>query len=136
MYEILDHTADLGLRVRAPSREQLFADAAAGLMAIIADDPGRIRPARSETFEITGDDPALLLFDWLNELLYAFETRRMLFACFRVTFAATGLRAVAEGEPYDPARHRLGHEVKAITYHGLEASETAAGWEATVIVDI
>jgi SHS2 domain-containing protein len=140
MYEIFDHTADLGLRIRATSLAGLCEDAARGLTEIIAGDAASIRPAHAEIFEIRASEPAMLLFDWLNELLYAFESRRMLFSRFEVSTTDGGLRAVAQGERYDPARHSLAHEVKAITYHGLEArrARTASDehWEGSVIVDI
>jgi SHS2 domain-containing protein len=138
MYEIFEHTADLGLRIRAANFAHLCEEAARGLAAIIAGDPDQIRPACAETFEVSGTDPAMLLFDWLNELLYAFESRRMLFSRFEVDVTPAGLRCVARGEKYDPERHSLAHEVKAITYHALEVRPTGprGEWEGVVIVDI
>jgi len=141
VFEIFEHTADLGLRVRAPSLERLCEDAAAGLMQIIAGDVAQIRPDEPETFELSGRRPDYLLFDWLNELLYVFGSRRMLFSRFEVApgVEERGLRATAFGERYDPARHTLAHEVKAITYHGLTVKrpgDSGGQWEATVIVDI
>jgi len=136
MYRFVAHTADLGLRVTAPSLEELFADAAAGLTAVIVADPSRIRPRETEAFAVSGADPSWLLVDWLAEVLAAFELRRMLFAEFAVTVGRDGLRAVARGERHDPARHALVHEVKAVTQHGLDVRRTATGWEATVILDV
>jgi SHS2 domain-containing protein len=136
MFEIVEHTADLGLRVRAPTLEALLADAARGLFQIITGDLSQIRETDRHAIEIEGADPAYLLFDWLNELLFAFESRRMLFARFEVVHGPGGLHAVASGERYDPGRHTLAHEVKAVTYHALDARATDQGWEATVIVDI
>jgi SHS2 domain-containing protein len=138
MHEIFAHTADLGLRVTAPTLELLMADAARGLFAIIAGDLGQIRPRLDtvEQFDVAGADPAWLLFDWMSELHAAFELRRMLFCGFDVSIDVTGLHATAHGEPYDPARHSLAHEIKAITQHELSVVETAGGWEATMIVDI
>jgi SHS2 domain-containing protein len=136
MYEICDHTADLGIRVRAGTLADLCADAARGLTAVICDDPALIQPAVTESFAVAGTDPTWLLFDWLSELHAAFEVRRLLFRDATVTVEPQGLRAIARGEPYDPARHVLAHEVKAITQHELEVRQTADGWEAFFIVDI
>ncbi len=138
MHEIFEHTADLGMRVTAPTLELLMADAARGLFDIIAGDLAqiRLRPDQTERFEVAGTDPTWLLFDWMSELHAAFELRRMLFCGFEVSIDATGLHATAHGEPYDPARHSLAHEIKAITQHELSVVETAGGWEATLIVDI
>lgn len=60
----------------------------------------------------------------------------MIFAKFDVHFTVDSFRATAFGERLDPARHRLGNEVKAITYHGLKVAQEADGWIAEVIVDI
>ena len=138
MHEIFEHTADLGLRATAPTLELLMADAARGLFEIIAGDLAQIRPRpdHNERFEIAGADPTWLLFDWISELHAAFELRRMLFCGFDVSIDAAGLHATARGEPYDPARHTLAHEIKAITQHELCVVEAADGWKATLIVDI
>jgi SHS2 domain-containing protein len=136
MYEICDHTADLGIRVRAASLADLLADAARGLTAVICDDPTTIRPLVAESFTIAGTDPAWLLLDWLGEIHAAFEVRRLLFHDVAVIVETQGLQATARGEPYDPARHVLAHEVKAITQHALDVRQTPDGWEAFFIVDI
>lgn len=136
MYEIFDHTADMGLRIFAASKSELLEDAARGLTEIIAGSLQQIRPEQAETFEVSGREAGFLLFDWLDAILYAFEARQMLFCRFEVTADREGLRAAAHGERYDPARHELAHEVKAITYHGLEVKRTADGWRGEVIVDV
>ncbi len=137
MYEIFEHTADLGLRVEAPDLESLLTEAARGLFSIIVENLDDVRPTRRAKFEISGDDPPYLLFDWLAELLYTFDARLMVLCDFKVHITAgEGLRGEAWGEPLDRERHRLDHEVKAITYHGLDVSRTENGWQAVVIVDI
>ena len=136
MHEIFDHTADLGLRVRAASFEALCEEAVRGLAKVIADDTAAIQLVATETLSVTGDEPVWLLFDLLRELLAAFDLRQMLFAECRVSCTATGLRAECWGEPFDPARHQLAHEVKAITQHELDVHQTTTGWEATLILDI
>ena len=95
-----------------------------------------ITPDHECRIEITGSDQEYLLFDWLNELLYRFEAEGRLFSQFDVTITNEGLQATAFGEPVDRNRHRLSHEVKAITYHHLKVEQTADGWLAEVIVDI
>jgi SHS2 domain-containing protein len=142
VYEFFEHTADLGLRVRAATLEQLFADAAAGLFAMIVANPDEVQRVQTLQFDLAADgldDPAsleYLLFDWLSELLFVYETQRVLLVEFAVRCDSQGLHATARGEPLDPNRHRLEHEVKAITYHGLKIQRAAEGWLAEVIVDI
>jgi len=136
MYELFEHTADLGVHVTAGSLDALMADAAAGLFAVITGDPSRITPTAVERFVVAGHDPTWLLWDWLREAHAAFELRRMLLRDFDVAVGPAGLSATARGERFDPARHRLAHEVKAITQHALAVRQTAAGWDAVYIVDI
>jgi SHS2 domain-containing protein len=135
MYEVFEHTADLGLRVRAADLETLFAEAGKGLYSLIVD-VATIRPQQERSFRIPGGELDYLFFDWLNELLFAFEKERMVYGEFTITRDAQGISAVARGEPLDPSRHELDHEVKAITYHGLKVQQESDGWLAEVIVDI
>lgn len=136
MYEHFEHTADLGLRVRARNLDMLFAEAAEALFAVIVEDLATVEPRESLSLRIAGTDRAYLLFDWLRALLFQFEGDRWLFRRFEVRVAEDGLTATAWGEPFDPARHPLSHEVKAITYHGLVVEPADGGWLAEVIVDI
>jgi SHS2 domain-containing protein len=136
MYETFEHTADLGLRVRAPDLDTLFAEAAACLFSAVVEDLATVRPLQRIDLKIDGADREYLLFDWLRELLYRFDSQRLLFGRFEVRVQQAGLEGSAWGEPFDPARHALAHEVKAITYHGLKVERMADGWLAEVIVDI
>jgi SHS2 domain-containing protein len=137
MFEVFEHTADLGIRVRAPDRETLLAEAARALFSLLVVNLGTVRAVQERQIVLDGqDDDGLLLFDWLSELLYLFETEHILLSEFVVHFAEPGVHAVCRGEPVDRARHELDHEVKAITYHGLTVRPEPAGWLAEVIVDI
>jgi SHS2 domain-containing protein len=136
MYETFDHTADLGLRVRAADLDTLFAEAAEALFSVLVEDVSTVAESRTLEIDITGDDREFLLFDWLKTLLYHFDAEHLLFRSFEVHVRPDGLHATARGEPLDRDRHELGHEVKAITYHGLLVEETTDGWLAEVIVDI
>ena len=136
MYELFEHTADLGLRVRAPDLDALFAEAGQCLFSAIVEDPAAVRPEVEQTIELAGTDREYLLFDWLRELLYRFDAGHMVYSEFAVTVRPDGLTATVRGETLDPARHVLSHEVKAITYHELKVEQTPDGWLAEVIVDI
>lgn len=136
MYEIFEHTADLGLRIKSQNLESLFADAGRGLTSMIAANLEAIRPVREVSLRIEGTRRDDLLFDWLTEILYLFESERLLLNDFSLQFDEEGLQATARGEPLDEERHQLEHEVKAITYHELKVEQTPHGWLAEVIVDI
>lgn len=135
-FETFEHTADLGLRIRAADLPTLFVDAARGLFALIVVNVNTVRAAEPFTILLAAESTDLLLFDWLSELLVAYETRHLLFSRFEVDLNDDGLRATAWGEPLDRARHVLDHEVKAITYHGLKVERAGNAWLAEVIVDI
>src|SRR3954469_12580516 len=119
MYEHFEHTADLGLRVRAADLNTLFAEAGLALFSAILEDLGTVVASQSLEIRLAGDDREYLLFDWLRTLLYHFDAEHLVFARFDVTVNEQGLTATAGGEPLDRTRHELGHEVKAITYHAL-----------------
>ena len=134
MYETFDHTADIGVRVRAGSLPDLFADAAAGLFSLITDQQPPDGLADSRSFSISGSEPSYLLFDWLAELLFLFDTAHLALYDFDVTFSEHGLDATASVWPLDPTDVK--REVKAITYHRLAVEEREDGWMAEYIVDI
>jgi SHS2 domain-containing protein len=136
MYETFEHTADLGLRIRALDLGTLFAEAAEALYSAIVEDLAAVEARQRIEVSLPADDVEYLLFDWLKALLYRFDVEHLLLSRFVVRVGADGLSGEAWGEPLDRERHRLEHEVKAITYHGLTVRQTEEGWLAEVIVDI
>ncbi len=136
MYETFEHTADLGLRIRADDLKGLFEEAAEALFSVIVANLDDVAPARQASFQLEADRLDELLRDWLAELLFAFHAEHMLFSRFDVTIEDTRLTATAQGEPIDPDRHELGSEVKAITYHELKVEHDHFGYLAEVIVDV
>ena len=130
MFETFDHTADLGLRIRAADLDTLFAEAAQALFSVIVDDLDSVKSVERLDIAIAGDDREYLLFDWLRELLYRFDAEHRLFSKFEVKVTHEWLERRRLGaNSMIPTRHVLGHEVKAITYHGLKVeSWTTVGW--------
>lgn len=136
MFEAFDHTADVGLRIRAESLDGLFADAGRALFSLIVANPAAVRSVEQRDIQLAGGRHDELLFDWLNELLYLQSAQGLLLGEFQVHVDDIGLQGRVAGEPLDSQRHELDHEVKAITYHDLKVEQTADGWLAEVIVDI
>jgi SHS2 domain-containing protein len=136
MFEVFDHTADLGLRIHAPDLNALFADGGRALLSVIVSDSNTVEPRDCLTVHVAGTDLEYLFVDWLDELLFLFESKRFLASEFETQLDDTGISATVRGEPCDPARHALAHEVKAVTYHGLTVEQSADGWRAEVILDI
>jgi SHS2 domain-containing protein len=136
MHEIFEHTADFGLRIRAPDLNALFAEAAKALFSAFVANRGGISPVETVNISLPAAEPEELFHDWLGELLYLFHTRRMVFCEFEVRFTDHGLEGIARGERIDRQRHEIEIEVKAVTWHGLKIEKTPQGYLAEVIVDI
>jgi SHS2 domain-containing protein len=136
MHEVFEHTADLGLRIRAADLDTLFIEAGQALFETIVPDLATIRLEQRVDITVAGEERDYLLFDWLKELLYRFDAEHLVLGKFEAHVTLQGLTGSARGEPLDRTRHILEHEVKAITYHGLLVEATPDGWLAEVIVDI
>ena len=136
MFSVFEHTADIGLRLESPTFEGLLIEAGRGLLSLLVDNPEEVRPEITRTLKIAGTQDDLLLFDWLNELLYLADVENLLFSEFEIQFAVDCFSATVRGEVLDPGRHRISHEVKAVTYHGLKVEQSLVGWQAEVVLDI
>ncbi len=136
--ETFDHTADLGLRVRGSDLNDLFRTAAAGLFQVIVANSAEVSPSETLHVALAAETVEELLVNWLNELIYQAETGHRFFSRFEVRVTASPARLAAEvgGEPVDPDRHVLDHEVKAATHHGVRLEQVDDGWVAEVILDI
>jgi SHS2 domain-containing protein len=135
-YELVDHTADVGVRAWASSREGVFEEAAKAAFSLICD-PLTIDQTETHELRLEAEDRELLLVAWLNELIYVFEAKRMLFVDFElVELDDTHLVARVTGEQLDPSRHAICGGVKAATLHELSLTEGPSGWEAFVILDV
>src|SRR5579862_3205977 len=127
-WELIDHTGDLAVEARSPTLEELFADCGRALSSILADVPSPA-PAGTDAFPVTGTDPAEELREFLSELLYRFSAEHRMYVGFR---AGPGT-IEADWEPYDGLRHPLRTELKAVTWHQLEAVRDGDGWRARVV---
>jgi SHS2 domain-containing protein len=133
-HEELGHTADIGLRVQAPDPAALLACAAQGMFALMRLEPGE----QLDLLEIALDNSAdfeSLLVDWLNELLYHYETTGNLLDDIVVRhWSATSLYATAIVRRCAvPAEM----QIKAVTYHQLRVAQSAdTTWLAEVFFDI
>lgn len=135
-YRLLEHTADMGVEAWAGSPEELFRQMALGLRQIITGCP-EIRPAAELVVSVRGGDREELLVNWLGELVYLLEARNFIAAEVVIeTWGETGLSARVRGEEFDPVRHYLEREIKAVTYHQVEVRNGPQGWTARVYVDL
>ena len=134
-FEIINHTADIGLVVYGNDIKQIFSRAATGLFSLITDVE-QIKAGIERQIELSSQDMESLLVDWLNELIYIFEVEHMLFKRFEInSLEDNRIRAVCTGEKIN-RQHRIYREVKAATYHTLSIKKYNHGLRAKVIFDL
>jgi len=134
-FELIDHTADIGIVAYGADLKEAFANAAYALFSLMVDlddvSESLCREAR-----VTADNREDLLVEWLNELIYIFDVDNVLLKRFEITkLTDKSLRANCFGEKIDPRRHRIKMGIKAATYHMLQVEE-GNGCRAQVLLDI
>mgnify|MGYP001615750641 FL=1 len=135
-FEIFAVTADKGVRAWGRDLPEVFVNAARGMWSLMVE-PGTARLQEMLPVRAEAGDRETLLVAWLNELLYLHEAEEFVAAEFSIKqLTDTKLEAEVWGERVDRARHALVGHVKAATYHLLQVSPTAGGWEAQVVVDV
>ena len=135
-YEIIDHTADIGLRAFGKDLGELFENSASGMFEIIADLKN-VKPKTHLTIEVGALNREELLVNWLRELLYQYNTQEILFKKFEIEkITDNRINAKAWGEKLDSQRHNLKTEIKAVTYYDLKIKKEEEGWSSQVIFDI
>ncbi len=134
-YQLLDHTADLGMAVYGANLKELYSNSAFVMFNLIADT-SKVETKHSMVIEVEGNNPEELMVNWLSELLYILESRSLLLVEFNILDLDNNrLKAEVRGEPYDPARHEFFTEIKAATYHQLKIEKVNALWKAQIIFD-
>jgi SHS2 domain-containing protein len=142
-FEVLEHTADVGLVARGKNLSELFCNAGRGMFSLICD-ASAVQKKETVPIELRDETLDFLFFDWLDELLFLTSARRYVFCDFTaevnvgqppsaVEFA---VRGAAAGERMDRRRHDLRLEIKAVTYHELKVAKQGDIWTATVIFDV
>ncbi len=135
-WEHFQHGADIGVRGFGPSLASAFEQAALALSAVLVD-PDAIK--RNETVEIEVEAPNsdLLLYDWLNAIIYEMGTRDMIFGAYDVSISGNKLVGRAHGESVDRERHQPAVEIKGATMTELATGEIRPGeWRAQCVVDV
>ena len=133
-FEEISHTADVKIHARAPTLEELFSETLKALMQVMygTTSQGEIK----REIRIESGDIESLLIDFLSEVLFISEVESLVFS--EASLRINGLSLIAElkGEPFDPARHSGGSEVKGISYSGLAITHDANGYMLDIIFDV
>lgn len=133
--------ADVAFEARGKTLEELFASAGLAVTATQLEDLRTIRRKESRSFDLTNKAVDMLLFNFLQDLVYWKDVDLILFRSFDLTIRSAPdgsyhLTGTGQGEPIDPTRHRLRVDVKAVTLHKFEVASDANGWKARVVLDI
>ncbi|MGD8226702.1 MAG: archease [Desulfobacteraceae bacterium] len=135
-YTLLDHTADLRIKVYGTDLKDLFKGAGRALMHLMVktEIPNKTRFMK---ISVSGEDLADLMVRWLGEILYLFSGESLVVSSIRIeSVSASHLEATLETFPFEPEIHETLREIKAVTYHQIEVTEIANGWEAKVVFDV
>jgi len=134
-FEIVDHTADVGIIAYGANMNQAFANAARALFSLITELDDVAEVVHRDT-KLTAPDEESLLVEWLNELIYLFDVENIIFKRFDITqLNNTQLKARSYGEKVDSSKHKLKMGVKAATYHMLKV-DRGDGCKVQVLFDI
>ncbi len=135
-YEIIDHTADIGLRARGGDLKELFVNAAYGMFTILADLKN-VQAKKSLKIRLQAPNVEELFLSWLSELLYQYTSKEIIFKEFSIEkLSEKRISAEARGEKLDLRRHKLKTEIKAVTYHELKVRKVKDIWQGEVIFDV
>ena len=133
----IDHTADLGFEVWAPSEKELLIEATTALLDLLLDR-AVVCASEKRQLEVTGQDPEERLVRWLQEVYLQVEQDLWLPQhASALEIDGDRIRGTVTGEPYDPLRHQVHTEIKAVTYHDLNVCPDSSGvLRSVVIVDV
>lgn len=137
-FEILEHTADVGIKAEAVDLPGVFEQATLGLLDIIGTwAPGAGGDPETVEIAVEAGDAGALLVEWLGEVLYVHDSRDAIVTSLEMSEVTAGRAAGRIGiAPRDEETYEGGTQVKAITYHRLSVEEAPDGWAATVYVDV
>ncbi len=135
-YELIDHTADLGIRVFGRDAADLFTNAGWAMFDQIIN-ANTLSGGDKHRIRLKGTDWADLMVNWLRELLYFWTVKEQLVTDIEIdSISESKISAVITTEAFDPAHHLIKNEIKAVTYHQIKVEHAATGWQAQVIFDI
>jgi SHS2 domain-containing protein len=133
-------TADIAFEATGSDLPDLFRNAADATMNVMIDNLDAIEPRDTRHIELSNDELDMLLFNFLQELIYFKDAERLLLRARVVKIDEKDekyiLKAEAAGEPLDEARHHQRADVKAVTLHDFSVEKKNNGWKARALLDI
>lgn len=133
-------TADVAFKAWGETREELFTSCALALLSTMVDEPERVMRQQDLTIRLEHEELDLLLFSFLQELIFYKDARRLLLHAGTIRIeereGAFRLEAIVSGEQIDADRHRLLVDVKAVTLHRFQVLFEDKVWKAHVVLDV
>lgn len=144
-YELIEHTADIGIRLKGSDLKELFKGAALAMFDIVAEKKksetlsaclqGRAQKPEKVTIRQNAQNLEELFVNWLNELLSLSAAKELIFVDLKISkLSDKNIEAEALGQPIRD--FRINTEIKAATYHELRIEKIKTGWRAEVILDV
>ena len=130
--------ADAAIEIESKDLKELFTDAAEALTLTMISDLNSINKTKEIIIKIKAKDLELLLFEFLEMLIYYKDADQLIFSDYSITIeeAEYSLKCVCLGEKIDYKKHDLSADVKAITMHKFKLEKTDKGCNAFIILDI
>jgi protein archease len=133
-------TADIAFETTGRDLPELFTSAANATMNVMIENLDTIEPREMRCIELKNDAIDMLLFDFLQELIYFKDAERLLLRVREMRIeereGTYSLSATTVGEPLDARRHQQRADVKAVTLHDFRVEKIEGGWKAAAILDI
>lgn len=130
-YEFLDHTADIKFRAYGKTMEQVFENSAEALFNVISEE--KVNEERKIKFKIKGKDLESLMYNFLEELLFYFETKG--FYLSKIKVKINGFNLIAEAF-FGKLKNPIDRHVKAVTYHDMSIKRLKNKCVAQIVLDV
>jgi len=135
-YQIIDHTADLGIIVKGTEIRDLFIRAAYAMTDLMVDGDIEEKGVDRE-LTVEGEDLPDIMVRWLGEVLYIFEAEKLVVRDIEITsISEPRLESVLTLVHFRKGHHQIAREIKAVTYHQISVERKDGEWEARIIFDI
>ena len=132
----IEHPSDVGFEVYGDTLEELFANAAIAMYSLMTD-VDEIEGDEEREIEINSEDFQSLMFDWLDELIFLFDSESLVMRSFDIAIDESNfsIQGTCKGGKFDPSRHESGIIIKAVTYNMMEVKKNEV-WKARVVLDV
>jgi len=135
-YQIVDHTADLGIIVKGVDEKDVFIRAAQAMTDLMVEGDISKKTVIKDV-SLQGEDFPDLMVRWLGEILYLFDGEKLIVNSIEIkSISPIKLESTLTLSSFEPEHHQVIREIKAVTYHQISVDKTKDGWQARIIFDI